>query len=66
MKHWTLDAGGFYNLTLDDYHQVISIIERPNGLMEITEECDQYYQVIMSKADLIDALRELADKLEEK
>jgi hypothetical protein len=66
MKHWVLNKGEFYNLKLDDDHRVISIIERPVGVMEITEECDHYFQVKMSKPDLIEALRELANELESK
>tara|TARA_R110000851_G_scaffold147231_1_gene287098 strand:- start:219 stop:419 length:201 start_codon:yes stop_codon:yes gene_type:complete len=66
MKHWTKDGGGFYNLALDEDHRVLSVVERPTGIMEITEECNKYFCVLMSKSNLIDALRELADELESK
>ena len=64
MKHWKRDSQGYYNLAIDEDEKVVSIYERTLGIIEITEECDQYFGVEMSKVDFIEALRELADELE--
>ena len=66
MKHWVRDNCGFYSLALDKDYNVLSVCARSDGNVEISEECDSRFYVEMSKSDLIEALRELADELESK
>ena len=66
MKHWTRDNCGFYRLALDKDYNVLSVHACHDGNVEISEECNSQFSLKMSKSNLIDALRELADELESK
>ena len=66
MRHWVLNDDGNHSLALDKSQRVLGIGERSDGSVSIYEMCDQHFSLKMSKSDLIEALRELADKLESK
>ena len=66
MKHWILNDDGNYSFALDKSQRVLGIGERSDGSVSIYEMCDQHFSLKISKADLIEALRELADELESK
>jgi hypothetical protein len=66
MKHWALNNDGNYSLAIDKTQSILGIGLRSDGSVLIYEMCDRYFQVKMSKSDLIEALRELADELESK
>lgn len=63
MKHWQKIYGEYY-LATDTYERILSVtIEKQ--IVQIREECDSCFLTKMSVSDFVEALREMADKLEE-
>jgi hypothetical protein len=65
MKHWNRVAGK-PKITLDgncedDEDRVVSIKKTENGDFRIREDCDRYFNVILSKEEMIEALQEAID-----
>ncbi len=68
MKHWVKNERGFYGKDTSGIHipehRVMSIYKLPDGNINFREDCDEYFNVTLSKEEAKELLTEALEWLD--